>query len=42
MYGLPYFIRNKWFKEILIRSKEWKEINEKYVLISLFYEQSKI
>ena len=33
---------NKWFKDILIRSKERKEINEKYILISLFYEESKI
>ena len=38
----PYFIRNPWFKDILIRSKGRKEINEKYVLISLFYEESKI
>ena len=42
MYGFPYFIMNKGFKDILIRSKERKEINEKYVLISLFYEESKI
>ena len=42
MYRFPYFIRNKWFKDILIRSKERKEINEKNVLISLFYEESKI
>ena len=27
----PYFFRNKLFKEILIRSKERKEINERYV-----------
>ena len=33
---------NKWFTDILIRSKERKEINQKYVLISLFYEESKI
>ena len=39
MYGFPYFIRNKWYKKILIRSKE---INERYILISLFYEESKI
>ena len=31
MYGFPYFIRNKWFKDILIRSKNRKEINEKNV-----------
>ena len=42
MYRFPYFIRNKWFKENLIRSKERMEINEKDVLISLFYEESKI
>ena len=42
MYRFPYFIRNKWFKENLIRSKERKEINEKYVLISSFYEESMI
>ena len=42
MYGFPYFIRNQWFKDIFIRSKERKEINEKYVLISLFYEESNI
>ena len=41
MYGFPYFISNKWYKDILISSKQWKEINEKYVLISLFYEESK-
>ena len=42
MYRFPFFIRNKWFKDILIRSKERKAINEKYILISLFYEESKI
>ena len=42
MYGFPYFIMNKWFKDILIRSKERKGINEKYVIISLFYEESNI
>ena len=42
MYGFPYFIMNKWFKYILIRCYERKEINEKYVLIYLFYEESKI
>ena len=41
MYGLPYFIRNQRFKDIFIRSKKRKEINEKYVLFSLFYEESK-
>ena len=30
MYRFPYFIKNKWFKVILIRSKERKEIIEKY------------
>ena len=25
MYGFPYFIKNKWFKEILVRSKERKD-----------------
>ena len=42
MYGFPYFIRNQRFKDIFIRSKERKEINDIYVLISLFYEESKI
>ena len=42
VYGFPYFIMNKWVKDILIRSKERKEINEKYVLISLFYGESRI
>ena len=36
------FIRNQRFKDIFIRSKERKEIIEKYVLISLFYQESKI
>ena len=31
VYRFPYFIRNKWVKDILIRSKERKEINEKNV-----------
>ena len=31
MYGFPYFIRNQRFKDIFIRSKERKEIIEKYV-----------
>ena len=35
-------IMNKWFKDIVIKSKEKKEINKKYVSISLFYEESKI
>ena len=30
MYQFPYLIRNIWFKDILIRSKERKEIKEKY------------
>ena len=42
MYRFPYFTMNKRFKDILIGSKERKEIYEKYVLISLFYEESKI
>ena len=42
MVGFPYFIRNQWFEDIFIRNKERKEINEKYVLISLFYEESNI
>ena len=43
MYGFPYFIKNKWVKDILIRSKERKEINKKkYVLIFLFYGESQI
>ena len=29
MYGSPYFIRNKWSKDIFIRSKERKKIYEK-------------
>ena len=36
------FFKNKIFKEILIRSKERKENNEKYVLISLSYQESNI
>ena len=39
MYECPYFIKNKLFKEE--RSKERKEINEKYVLIAFLYEESK-
>ena len=42
MYGFHYIIRNQWFKDTFIRSKKRKEINEKYVLTSLFNEESKI
>ena len=42
MYEFPYFIRNQLFKDMFIRCKERKEINEKLVLISLFYEELKI
>ena len=28
MYRFPYFIRNQWFKDISIRSKEIKDIKE--------------
>ena len=41
MYGFPYIIRNQRFKDIFIRSKKRKEIHKIYVLISLFYEESK-
>ena len=42
MYIFPCFIRNQWFKDIFRRSKERKEVNEKYVKFSLFYGESKI
>ena len=42
MHGFPYFIKKLYFTDIFIRSKEWKDINEKYVLIFLFYEESQI
>ena len=28
MYRFPYFIRNQWFKDIFIRSKERQGVNE--------------
>ena len=40
-YRFPYFIRNQWFKDIFIRSIERKEINEKYVLISVFFRNKR-
>ena len=42
MYGFPYFISNQRLKDTFRRSKERKEINEIYVLISLFYQDSKV
>ena len=33
MSGFPYFIRNQWFKDILIRSKERNETNENFLIL---------
>ena len=41
MYGFPYFIRNQRFKDIFIRIKERKEVNEKYVLFHYFMRNQK-
>ena len=36
MYGFPYFIMNKRFKDISIGSKEIKEIEESYQIPTIF------
>ena len=41
MYGFPYFIRNQRCKDIFIRSKERKEIIEKYVLFPYLMRNQK-